>query len=218
MLELDLKDQVALVTGGSEGIGKAIAHKLAAEGCRVAICARRADLLHAAAEEMRQATGAQILAVPADVTRPESLERLLAAVVGAFGRVDILVSNAGRSAAHHFEDATEEMWQEDFALKFWAAVRCARLVVPHMQARGSGAIVNITHPGGKAPGDREGRSTLHHEQPAGPLAGRALDDVRRAVAEGFGQALLPQIGGLHHVGISGNDTVSGHARTPLGWV
>ena len=152
MLELDLKDQVALVTGGSEGIGKAIAHKLAAEGCRVAICARRADLLHAAAEEMRQATGAQILAVPADVTRPESLERLLAAVVGAFGRVDILVSNAGRSAAHHFEDATEEMWQEDFALKFWAAVRCARLVVPHMQARGSGAIVNITHPGGKAPG------------------------------------------------------------------
>ncbi len=152
MLELNLKDQVALVTGGSEGIGKAIAHKLAAEGCRVAICARRAAVLEAAAEGSRASTGAQVLAVAADVNRAEDLERVVSAAIETCGPVDILVNNAGRSAAHPFEEATEEMWQEDFDLKFWAAVRTVRLVVPHMKAQSRGAIINITHPGGKAPG------------------------------------------------------------------
>ena len=147
MLDLNLKGRTALVTGGSEGIGRAIAGKLVEEGCQVAVCARRLDVLERAAAGM----GDSVLAVPADVTRAEDIERFVAAAVERFGGVDIVVSNAGRSAAGYFEDATEAMWQEDFDLKFWAAVRLARLAVPHMKGRGGGAIVHITHPGGKAP-------------------------------------------------------------------
>ncbi len=153
MLELNLTGQAALVTGGSEGIGRAIAHKLAEEGCRVAICARRPDVLEAAADEIRQDTGAEVLAVPADVTEVEELEGFFSAAVEKFGGVDILINNAGRAAGNYFEDTTEEMWQEDFNLKFWAAVRGSRLSIPHMKTRGRGSIVNITHPGGKAPGE-----------------------------------------------------------------
>ena len=152
MLDLDLSGQVAVITGGSEGVGKATAAKLAEEGCRVAICARRPDLLEAAAAEMRSlSTSGEILAVPADVTNSAELESFFAAVVDAFDGVDILVNNAGRAAGGHFEEATDEMWREDFDLKFWAAVRCARLALPHMKARGRGSVINITHPGGKAP-------------------------------------------------------------------
>ncbi len=153
MLELNLTGQVALVTGGSEGVGRGVAHKLAEEGCRVAICARRPDVLEAAGREIRQETGAEVLAVPADVTVAEELEGFFGAVVEAFGGIDILVNNAGRAAGNYFEDTTEEMWQEDFDLKFWAAVRGARLAIPHMKARQGGSIINITHPGGKAPGE-----------------------------------------------------------------
>lgn len=152
MLELNLEGQVAVVTGGSEGIGKAIALKLAEEGCKVGICARRQDVLEAAAGEIRGATDGQVLAVQADVTKEEDLARFLGAVTDTFGGVDILVNNAGRSEGHYFEEATEEVWQGDFALKFWAAVRCSRLVIPQMKEKGRGAIINITHPGGKAPG------------------------------------------------------------------
>jgi NAD(P)-dependent dehydrogenase (short-subunit alcohol dehydrogenase family) len=152
MLELNLSGKVALVTGGSEGIGNGIARKLAAEGCRVAMCARRQDVLADAAEAISSEAGARVLAVAADVTLAADVERFVNEAVSEFGGIDILVNNAGRSAAHYFENATEAMWQEDFDLKFWAAVRGSRMAVPHMKARGGGSIVNITHPGGKAPG------------------------------------------------------------------
>ena len=152
MLELNLSGKVALVTGASEGIGRGIALKLAGEGCRIAMCARRQDVLASAAEAIRSETGAEALAVRADVTQTSDLERLVNAAVTEFGGIDILVNNAGRSEGHHFEDATEPVWQGDFDLKFWAAVRGSRLAVPHMKARGGGSILNITHPGGKAPG------------------------------------------------------------------
>jgi len=152
MLELNLTGQVAIVTGGSEGIGKAIAQKLAEEGCKVGICARREDVLEAAASEIRDATGEEVLAISADVTKSTDLERFVGEVRSAFGNVDILVNNAGKSEGHPFEEATEEIWLGDFDLKFWSAVRCARLVIPQMKETGSGNIVNVTHPGGKAPG------------------------------------------------------------------
>ena len=152
MLELNLSGRVALVTGGSEGIGKGIARKLAQEGCRVAVCARRRDVLADAARAIRSESGAEVLAVPANVTQAADLERLVNAAVSEFGGIDILVNNAGRSEGHHFEDAAESVWLSDFDLKFWAAVRSSKLAVPHMKARGGGSIVNITHPGGKAPG------------------------------------------------------------------
>lgn len=152
MLELNLTGQVAVVTGGSEGIGRGIAHKLSEEGCRVAICARRLEVLQEAAGEIQKDTGREVLPIVADVTQKEQLERFFSVVGETLGGVDILVNNAGRSAGSYFEDATEEIWKEDFNLKFWSAVRGSRMVIPHMKLCRSGCIVNITHPGGKAPG------------------------------------------------------------------
>lgn len=150
-MDLGLQGKVAIVTGASEGIGRATAHRLAAEGARVAICARREDVLNRAAQEIATATGAEVLAVPCDVTRPEDLERLVSRTVERFGRLDILVNNAGRSAAQPLEETTDALWQEDLDLKLMAAVRAIRLAVPHMRRAGGGAIVNITTVTGKAP-------------------------------------------------------------------
>lgn len=153
-MDLGLKGKVAVITGGSEGIGKAAAQSLAAEGAAVVICARRAEVLEAAAEEIRTATGAQVLAVSTDITQPDQVQALFAGVQDAFGRVDILVNNAGTSSAHPFEAATDEIWEADIQLKLYGAIRCIRAALPHMKAQGSGRIVNITTPGGKAPAPR----------------------------------------------------------------
>ena len=151
-MDLGLTDKVAVVTGGSEGIGRAVAHRLSAEGAKVSICARRPDVLEQAAQSIRDETGGDVLAVPADVTVVEDLERFVNQTVGAFGTIDILINNAGRAAHGHFEKTTDEDWQADFDLKVFAAVRMARLVIPHMRRAGGGRIINVTHPGGKAPG------------------------------------------------------------------
>lgn len=152
MLDLGLKGKVAVITGGSEGIGKAIAMKLASEGVRVAICARRKDVLQKAAAEILQKTGGEVLAVSADVTKADQVANFVDQTLQRFGRVDILVNNAGRACGGYFEDISEETWREDFELKFFAAVRFCRLVIPHMKKQNWGRIINITHPGGKQPG------------------------------------------------------------------
>ena len=151
-MDLGLRGKVAIITGGSDGIGKAAALSLAAEGARVVICARREDVLEAAAKEIRETTGSEVLAVPTDVTQTEQVKNLFAKAIDAFGRVDMLVNNAGTSAAHPFEKATEETWQADLNLKLFGAIHCCREALPHMRAQGGGRIINITTPGGKAPG------------------------------------------------------------------
>ena len=150
-MELGLDGKVAVITGGSEGIGKGIARRLSEAGVKVAICARREDVLNQTAQEIQDQTGNSVLAVTADVTVATTLENLIDTTVGRFGRLDILVNNAGRSAGGDFEMATDQIWYEDLDLKLMGAVRCARLVIPHMRAIGGGRIVNITHPGGKQP-------------------------------------------------------------------
>jgi NAD(P)-dependent dehydrogenase (short-subunit alcohol dehydrogenase family) len=151
-MELGLTGKVAVVTGGSEGIGKGIALRLSEEGAKVSICARREDVLRRAAEEIRTRTGNEVLAVPADVTKPETVENFIHQTVKHFGRIDILVNNAGRAASGGFEKLTDQDWYDDLELKLMGAIRCARLVIPHMRAVGGGRIINITHPGGKQPG------------------------------------------------------------------
>ncbi|OLC32492.1 MAG: short-chain dehydrogenase [Candidatus Rokubacteria bacterium 13_1_40CM_4_69_5] len=153
-MELGLAGKVAIVTGGSEGLGRACAERFAREGARVAICARRKDVLERAAEDIRKAAGGEVLARPADVTRPADVEAFVAAVVAQCGGVDILVNNAGTSAAAAFEQVDDAAWQRDIELKLMAAVRFCRLVVPHMKRRGGGRIINITTVGGKAPAPR----------------------------------------------------------------
>ena len=157
MLDLNLEGKVAIITGGSDGLGRAAAEKLAAEGARVAIAARRKEHLARAAEEIRKAAGragGEVLAQPADVTRAEDCERLVAAVVARWGRVDILFNNAGTSAASSFDAVDDAAWQADWELKVMGAVRMTRLVLPHMKKQRDGRIVNITTVGGKAPAAR----------------------------------------------------------------
>ena len=151
MLELGLEGKVAIVTGGSDGLGRATAERLAREGARVAICGRRKEHLEGAADGIRRATGGQVLAQVADVSRAADVEALVMTTVAQFGGVDILVNNAGTSAAAGFESVSDETWQADFDLKLMGAVRCCRLAIPHMKRRGGGRIVNVTNLGGKAP-------------------------------------------------------------------
>ena len=154
MLDLGLTGKVAIVTGGSEGLGRATAMRLAAEGCRVVICARRKDVLERAAEDIRRQTGVQVLALPADVTRSADVDAVVSAALGTHGGVDILVNNAGTSAAASFEKVDDATWEADIQVKLMAAVRFCRLVIPQMKTRGGGRIVNVTTVGGKAPAAR----------------------------------------------------------------
>lgn len=154
MLELGLTGKVAIVTGGSEGLGRATVERFAAEGVRVATCARRADVLERAMAAIRRATGGDILAQAVDVTHAAAVEAFVAATTARFGGVDILVNNAGTSAAAGFEAVDERGWQADLDLKLLAAVRLCRLVIPIMKQRGGGRIVNVTTVGGKAPAAR----------------------------------------------------------------
>lgn len=150
-MDLGLKGKVAVVTGGTEGIGRATALKLAQEGAKVAICARRADLLDKTAAEISK-TGAEVLAVAADMSKPADIERFMKAVIERFGRLDILVNNAGTSARGKFLEVDDATWNADLELKLFGAIRCTRMAVPHMKRQGGGRIVNITISSAKQPG------------------------------------------------------------------
>ena len=149
-MDLQLNGRVALVTGGSQGIGKAVAVMLAQEGASVVIAARGAELLDKVATEIR-AAGGKVHAVAADVSQAADCERLVAETIKTFGRLDILVNNAGTSATGEFESVTDEAWQADFNLKLFAAIRLARLAVPGMRQHGWGRIINMTNIGAKQP-------------------------------------------------------------------
>lgn len=141
-MDLQLKDKVALVTAASKGLGKAAALELAREGAKVAICAR-SDALEDAAAEIRQETGADVLAVHADVTSQADIDRLVKDTLDTFGQIDILISNAGGPRPGGFLDLTPEDWESAFQLTVMGAVRLYYAVVPHMVERGSGSIVAI---------------------------------------------------------------------------
>ena len=156
-MDLGLRGKVAIVTGGSEGIGLATARRLVIEGARVVICARRQPALDKAVAEIQAAAsgaGGEIVAVVADVTDAEGPARVVGAAIDRFGRLDILVNNAGTAAAGEFMDVSDEAWQADLELKLFAAIRFARLAIPQMRRVGGGRIVNVTHVGGKQPGAR----------------------------------------------------------------
>ena len=150
-MDYGLKNRVALVTGGSEGIGKATAGLLAGEGARVAICARRPDVLEAAAEDIRRATEGEVLAVPTDLRDAASVDNLIAAVNDAWGGVDVLVNNAGVSSAMPFEQLTDDALLADMELKLFGWLRTIRGVLPHMKERRWGRIINLTALAAKAP-------------------------------------------------------------------
>jgi NAD(P)-dependent dehydrogenase (short-subunit alcohol dehydrogenase family) len=158
-MDLELKDKVAIVSGGTQGIGRATALRLAKEGARVVIAARGRERLDAVAAEIR-AEGGAVAAVQADVGRPEDCERLVAEALRAFGRIDILVNNAGTSSTGEFESLSDAVWQTDMDLKLFAAIRLSRLAIPHMKKQGGGRIVNITTIGAKQPRARSMPTTV----------------------------------------------------------
>jgi 3-oxoacyl-[acyl-carrier protein] reductase len=142
-MDLGLKGKVVLVTGGSKGIGKAVARGLAQEGARVSICARTRTELDAAATELAKETGGEVFAVAGDLTREADVPRIVEATVARFGRIDVLVNNAGAAPGGLLLDLTEEDWHKALELKFLGYVRCMKAVIPHMLRQGGGRIVNI---------------------------------------------------------------------------
>jgi 3-oxoacyl-[acyl-carrier protein] reductase len=151
-MELGLRGKVAAITGGSEGVGRASAFRFCEEGARVAICARREDVLRKTAREIESATGGEVLTVRADVTEPADCERFIQRTMERFGRLDILVNNAGGASAMPFEQAGDEVWRGGVGVKPYGAIRCARLATPYMRRQGGGRIINMTTVGGKQPG------------------------------------------------------------------
>ena len=145
-MDLGLRGKVALVTGASQGIGKAVALLLAREGAKVALAARTTSTLEAVAEGIRQEVGvdAEVLTVPTDVRIADQLSELHEAVRTELGRVDVLVNNAGTSQRGPFLEQSDERWQDDLDLKVLAAMRLARLTIPDMKAAGGGRIINVT--------------------------------------------------------------------------
>jgi NAD(P)-dependent dehydrogenase (short-subunit alcohol dehydrogenase family) len=158
-MDLGLTGKVAIITGGTQGIGKATAERLAAEGARVVIVARGQPRLDAVAAGIRAAGGA-VHAVAADVAQPGEAQRIVAEALKAFGGIDIVINNAGTSATGAFESVTDTAWQADFDLKLFAAVRLVREAIPHIRQRGGGRIVNVTNIGAKQPGARTMPTTV----------------------------------------------------------
>jgi len=143
-MDLGIEDKVALVTGGSQGIGRAIAYGLAKEGVRVAICGRTKEIVQATAEAIERETGTSVLPVVADVLVPEDIERFVSETVEAFGTIDIAINNADL-ITHDvgFFELQDEDWQEKMNMKLFAPIRLTRLVAPIMQKNGWGRIINI---------------------------------------------------------------------------
>jgi len=143
-MDLGLKNRVALVAASSQGIGRATAEAFAAEGCRVAMCARNEKTLQSAAEKVRKQYSAEVLAQAFDVTDAKAVKQFVAEVAEKFGGVDICVTNAGGPPAKGFLVATLEEWQRALETNFLSTVYFAREVIPHMQRKHWGRIITLT--------------------------------------------------------------------------
>ena len=151
MFKLDLKDKVILITGGSDGLGFASAKLLSKEGAKIIICGRRGDYLKEKANIIREETGNEVLDIVCDVTSSDECKSLVEKTISNFKSIDVLVNNAGTSAAAGFEEVSDKAWEDDINLKLMAAIRVSRLVVPYMKEKKKGSIINAAIGGGKAP-------------------------------------------------------------------
>jgi NAD(P)-dependent dehydrogenase (short-subunit alcohol dehydrogenase family) len=142
-VDLNLKGKTALVTGGSEGIGKSITEVLASEGVDVAICARRKEPLEAVANEISKNTGRKIVPIAADLTKDADAANFVQTAAKQLGRIDILINNAGSAPGGVIETLTEDDWAQALQLKFMGYVRCLRYAIPIMVKQGGGRVVNL---------------------------------------------------------------------------
>ena len=150
-MHISLAGRSAVITGGSKGLGLAMAKRFAASGADVALLARTQATLDTARAEVQAVSKAKVIAVACDVSRADSIAAAHAEVSAQFGKVDILINNAGQSRTGPFETITDAIWQEDLDLKLFAAIRLTRLVWPGMQERRWGRVINVLNIGAKAP-------------------------------------------------------------------
>jgi len=192
-MDLGLEGKVAIVAGASRGLGRAVAQELAAEGTSLVICARTAEVLSQVREEIATTTGAQILAVTADVSRTEDIADVTAAALQEFGRIDILVTNAGGPPAGPFESLNAEQWEAATRLTLFSALEFSRRVLPGMKSRRWGRILNIT--------------SIAVKQ---PVANLILSNSLRAAVTGFARTLANEVASD---GITVNNIMPGYTRT-----
>ena len=149
-MELGLGGKRAIVTGGSKGLGRAIAEELAREGAHVAICARNEEEVKRAEKELTE-LGTTVFGQVADVTDPAQVKSFFDNAVSAMGGLDILVNNAGRARPGTFSTLSDEDWKEDLDVKLFSMIRCSREALPHLRASGGGRIININAVHAKSP-------------------------------------------------------------------
>lgn len=192
-MDLGLKGKAALVCGSSQGLGRAIAQALAAEGADVAINGRSAEKLARVRAEIHAATGARVMAVPADLTDPTAIDDLVNATGAAFGRVDILVTNTGGPPSGPFESHSAEVWRHAIAQNLESVVNLVRAVLPGMKERRWGRIVNVT--------------SISVKQ---PVAGLILSNAIRAAVTGFAKTIANEAAPF---GVTVNNVLPGYTRT-----
>jgi len=192
-MDLGLRNKVALVVAASRGLGYAVAEELAAEGASLVICGRDTKTITQAGAEIADKTGAHVLAVAADVSAADDVTQLVASAITRFGRVDILVTNAGGPPAGSFETLTVEQWEEATRLTLYSAISLAREVLPGMKERKWGRILNIT--------------SIAVKQPVDNLM---LSNSLRSAVTGFARTLANEVAGY---GITVNNILPGYTRT-----
>jgi 3-oxoacyl-[acyl-carrier protein] reductase len=176
-MDLGLKGKVALVAGASQGMGKATALGFAREGAKVSICARGEAALNEAAAMIRKETGSEVLAMTADMSRAEDIQRFVKNSAEHFGRIDIIVNNAGGPPPGDFLNFTDEDWNNAFNLSFMSTMRMTREAVPHMRKVGAGRVINITSYSVKE-----------------PIAGLVLSNAIRSGVIGMAKTLSRELG------------------------
>jgi 3-oxoacyl-[acyl-carrier protein] reductase len=205
-MDLGLHGKVALVTGGSLGLGKAIATRLAHEGAHVVVAARNRERLDHVARELRDA-GGRVTAIAADVSLAGDCTRLVGETVAACGGLDILINNAGVSSRGRLETLSDEAWQADFDVKLFAAIRLSRLAVSHMRQRQWGRIVNITNVVAKHP--RAGSMPTSVTRAAGLALTKAMSKEFAA------DNILVNTVCIGYVRSNQHETMAAQARIPL---
>lgn len=192
-MDLGLKDKIALVAAASQGLGRAVAEELAAEGASLVLCARNPQTLAETAAAIAENSGAHVLAVPADVTDVEQIARVVDSGNERFGRIDILVTNAGGPPAGQFDQLTREQWEQATKLTLFSAIELTRAVLPGMKERHWGRILNIT--------------SIAVKQPVENLM---LSNSLRAGLTGFARTLANEVASF---GVTVNNILPGYTRT-----
>lgn len=192
-MDLGLHGKVALVAAASKGLGRAIAEELGAEGASIVLCARGEAALEETAAFIRKKTGVEVLAIPGDLSDPADVDRITSAALERFGKVDVLVTNAGGPPSGTFESLTPEMWDHAVNLTLMSVINLTRAILPGMRERKWGRVINVT--------------SITVKQ---PVNGLMLSNSLRAAVTGFARTLANEVAPL---GITVNNILPGFTRT-----